>query len=68
MWLMLVRWEIESGGHVLDVALDDAVFDRTLSYIDGYARDLQVFLCTPTWELSRPLELEVPEVTVVRLG
>ena len=65
--VMDVLREAESVGRALDIALDDDVFDRTVAYIDGYARDLQASMHTDL-ERGRPLELEALNGAVVRLG
>jgi 2-dehydropantoate 2-reductase len=65
--VMTVLREALSVGRALGIALDDDLFDRTLSYIDGYARDLHASMHTDL-DRGNPLELEALNGAVVRLG
>ena len=65
--VMAVLREALSVGRALGIALDDDLFDRTLSYIDGYARDLHASMHTDL-DRGNPLELEALNGAVVRLG
>lgn len=65
--VMEVLREAESVGRAAGIALDDDLFDRTMSYIDGYARDLHASMHTDL-ERGNPLELEALNGAIVRLG
>lgn len=65
--VMTVMREAESVGRALGIALEDDLFDHTMSYIDGYARDLHASMHTDL-ERGNPLELEALNGAVVRLG
>ena len=65
--VMAVLREAESVGRALGIALEEDLFDRTMSYIDGYARDLHASMHTDL-ERGNPLELEALNGAVVRLG
>ena len=65
--VMAVLREAESVGRAVGIALDDDLFDRTLSFIDGYARDLHASMHTDL-ERGNPLELEALNGAIVRLG
>jgi 2-dehydropantoate 2-reductase len=65
--VVTVLREAESVGRAVGIALDDDLFDRTMAYIDGYARDLHASMHTDL-ERGNPLELEALNGAVVRLG
>ncbi|MEE8349628.1 MAG: 2-dehydropantoate 2-reductase [Acidobacteriota bacterium] len=65
--VMAVLREAESVGRAVGTSLDEDLFDRTMSYIDGYARDLHASMHTDL-ERGNPLELEALNGAVVRLG
>jgi 2-dehydropantoate 2-reductase len=65
--VMAVLREAESVGLAVGIALDHDLFDRTLAYIDGYARDLHASMHTDL-ERGNPLELEALNGAIVRLG
>ena len=65
--VMAVLKEAESVGRALGIALEDDLFDQTMSFIDGYAGDLHASMHTDL-ERGNPLELEALNGAVVRLG
>lgn len=65
--VMAVLREAVAVGRALGIALDDNVFERTMSYIDGYAKDLRASLHKDLKQ-GHPLELEALNGAVVRLG
>ncbi len=65
--VMTVLKEAESVGRALGIALEEDLLDCTMSYIDGYARDLHASMHTDL-ERGNPLELEALNGAVVRLG
>ena len=65
--VMAVLREAESVGRALGIALDDDLFHHTMSYLDGYAKDLHASMYTDLLR-GKPLELEALNGAVVRLG
>lgn len=65
--IVAVLREAESVGCAMGISLDDGLCDRTMAYIDGYARDLHASMYTDL-ERGNPLELEALNGAVVRLG
>jgi len=63
----LVVKEAESVGRSQSVALNPDIFEKTMSYMEGYAKDLHASMHTDL-ERGRPLELEALNGTIVRLG